>query len=67
MLRRTSNLRNSAEPKINLAANFSLAEGNALHPAVFFISPGASSPKGYRSIFVFSKDHLKSIYIDSQD
>ena len=53
MLSRTSNLRNSAEPKINLAANFSLAEGDALHPAVFSMSPGSSSPKGYRSIFLF--------------
>jgi hypothetical protein len=56
MLLRTSNRQNSAEPKIILAANFSLAEREKLNPVVSSMSPGSSSPKGYRSIFNLDLD-----------
>ena len=56
MLLRTSNRQNSAEPKIILAANFSLAEREKLNPVVSSMSPGSSSHKGYRSIFNLDLD-----------
>ena len=55
MLPRTSNLQISAEPKINLAASFSLADLSVLHPTVPSMSPESSSLGGYRSIFVFTR------------